>query len=566
MPPFQYQPFVAPDIPSIAALIARSADPYAQAATNIAAGNARASDAIAAAQARAAEMRGDIWGRTLGQIGQIAANLPGQIQQSRNAQQETQLRGIQIDEAQRQLAAQKQMDDAFAGAYTPDANGQPQLDEGKLLSHLPGHLVPGVLQNLTAIKKASADLQESMGKVQQQRTDLAAGLLNGVKAGGYDPKLFLAAVKTASGYGLIPPEEAQQHAIGAIEQGAPYVQQVTDAYLARSPEWQKVQNEATTANARASQAQTAADRLKAELPNIGLQTQKLQQQVSGTEPIQPAQQATIDQGAQRIAIAKQELALNLRKQGFDESQGLNADDPKAQAAIDMLGTYMATTGQMPQGFRVYGKNSAGFYTAVAANAAEKVKAGGGNLATTAAGYKADQASLTQQQKMFDAAQAFLSTADRNAALLDESIKKIPDTGSPVFNKPLRSFAANVSGNADLSQFATYLTSVQNEYAKILTNPNLAGQLTDSARHEAQMLVSPDATVPQILASLKALRAEGTNRLRSIGDQIGAIKGRIGGNAGTGGSVKMQAPDGSTRDVPTDQVEHYKALGARVIGG
>jgi hypothetical protein len=123
-------------------------------------------------------------------------------------------------------------------------------------------------------------------------------------------------------------------------------------------------------------------------------------------------------------------------------------------------------------------------------------------------------------------QGFMATADKNAALLQETLKKIPDTGIPLFNQPVRAFAKNVAGNKDLSQFATYLQSVQNEYARIISQPNLAGQLTDSARHEAEALLDPKSTVPQILGSIEALQKEGTNRLVSVGEQIQRIQKRM----------------------------------------
>lgn len=141
-------------------------------------------------------------------------------------------------------------------------------------------------------------------------------------------------------------------------------------------------------------------------------------------------------------------------------------------------------------------------------------------------YKANGASLTQQQKAADAATAFLATADKNSELLEKTLAKIPDMGSPLLNAPLRSLDQRALGSVDMAQFKTYLQSVQNEYAKILTQPNLSGQLTDSARKEAEQLVSPDATVAQIVGSLQALRAEGGNRLQSIGDQILKIQKRM----------------------------------------
>jgi len=175
-------------------------------------------------------------------------------------------------------------------------------------------------------------------------------------------------------------------------------------------------------------------------------------------------------------------------------------------------------------------------------------------------YKANEASLTQQQKYADAASAFLSTADKNAAQLSAILPKVGDTGTPLFNKPLRVFQQQVQGNPTLSQFGTYLTSVQNEYGKILNNPNLSGQLTDSARHEAQALIDPKATVPQILASVQALNTEGTNRLQSIDEQLQKIMSRMGsGQVGTsggpsnapagGGFIEATDPQGNTHHAP-----------------
>lgn len=452
----------------------------------------------------------------------------GQATALRNAQIQTQTGQINLQEQQRALAAQQALDSAYGGALRPDGT----LDDNALLSHLPGSVAVKVLPQLTAAKKAVADLQDAQLKVAQHQTDLIAGMANGVVESGYDPQTFLQAIRTARDTGLITPEAANQHAVGAIEQGPAYIKQTTDNYLAQSKDWQTALAQKTNATARAMSAQTGAARLQAELPQIQARTAKTQAELSGTLPPTPAQQATIAQGNERIAIARQNLALQLRKQGFDESQGLNADDPNAKAAIDMLGTYMASTGSMPPGFRVYGKNSAGFYTAVAADAAAKVKAGGGSLASTAAGFTADKAALVQQQKMYDAASAFFTTADKNAALLEQTLKTIPDVHSPVFNRPLRAFAVSVQGDPNLSQFATYLTSVQNEYAKILNNPNLAGSLTDAARRETQQLINPAATVPQIVASIQALRTEGRNRLDAIHDQIQTIQKRI----GTGGQT------------------------------
>lgn len=209
--------------------------------------------------------------------------------------------------------------------------------------------------------------------------------------------------------------------------------------------------------------------------------------------------------------------------------GKNSLDPKIlmtpnglyQAAMNLI-----DNGQFPPTGRGSDK------VAVAQRAAINAKVGaiaaetGMDLPTLRSFFKSNAASLTQQQKMQDSVQGFMATADKNSALLDQTLAKIPDTGSPLFNKPLRDFEKGVLGDENLSQFGTYLRSVQNEYGKIISNPNLSGQLTDSARKEAEDLVSPSATVGQMVASIKALNNEGNNRLVSIGDQIKKIQARM----------------------------------------
>ncbi len=194
-----------------------------------------------------------------------------------------------------------------------------------------------------------------------------------------------------------------------------------------------------------------------------------------------------------------------------------------------------------------------------------------DVPTLRAFYRANSKSLAQQQQFADAAQSFLSTADKNSDLLAATLKKIPDTGIPVFNQPLRAFSKSVAGDKNLSQFSTYLQSIQNEYAKILTQPNLAGQLTDSARQEASQLIRSDATVGQILGSVQALRAEGGNRLTSIGEQIQRISGRMQNGTSaqpavatpapvTAGKIIVTAPDGSVQPFDTQaQADRFKQL-------
>lgn len=229
--------------------------------------------------------------------------------------------------------------------------------------------------------------------------------------------------------------------------------------------------------------------------------------------------------------------------------GMAPGDPGWDDAVTQAATTLAQTGRLPPNTRMTGANGAAFTAAVWAKSKALTDAAGTTLAGAGANYGANEGSLKAVQKSYDAAQSFLATADKNGDLLEQSIKQVPDLGSPVFNKPLRSFQQNVAGDPKMSQMATYLASVQNEYAKILSNPNMSGQLSDSARHEAQALIDPNATVPQMVQSLRALRTEGGNRLTSLNDQIKTIQQRIGSQstapAAGGGAVSVKAPNGKT---------------------
>lgn len=151
---------------------------------------------------------------------------------------------------------------------------------------------------------------------------------------------------------------------------------------------------------------------------------------------------------------------------------------------------------------------------------------GMDVPTMRAIFKANAGSLKAMQQYADSAQAFMATADKNMSLLERALEKTPDLGAPVLNKPWREFNQQVLGSEAMSQFRTYLQSIRNEYGKIITSPNLSAQFTDSARHEAGDLLSDDATVGQILESAKALKAEGSNRLASLGEQLGKIRERM----------------------------------------
>lgn len=170
---------------------------------------------------------------------------------------------------------------------------------------------------------------------------------------------------------------------------------------------------------------------------------------------------------------------------------------------------------------------------------------GAGLGASRANYRADSGSLANLQKISDASKAFEQTALKNASVLEETIKKIPDLGAPWLNAPLRSVNRRLLGSVELAAFDAARQTVVPEFARLLNSPTASGQLTDQARQELERIVSGDYSVKQMLSVLKVLRRDAHNRVQSYEDQVKEIRGRIGAGGGAG-RAQGQAPPQANR--------------------
>ncbi len=160
------------------------------------------------------------------------------------------------------------------------------------------------------------------------------------------------------------------------------------------------------------------------------------------------------------------------------------------------------------------------------------------IAANAASFKADQDSLKKTQGMADAVNAFESTAKKNLAQFIATAKKVKDSGSPWINKGLRSVQRAALGSEDQAAYDAARQVALTEIAKVVSNPNLTGVLSDSARQEMEALLRGDATLAQTLKVAEMLTQDMDNRKGSIDDQLKEIKGRIKGG-GTAQPVTVQ---------------------------
>jgi hypothetical protein len=155
-----------------------------------------------------------------------------------------------------------------------------------------------------------------------------------------------------------------------------------------------------------------------------------------------------------------------------------------------------------------------------------------DLMLARASYAGDSKSLSSLQGQRDAVISFENTARKNLDMFVDLASKIPDTGVPWLNTPLRMLTDKMVGNENIAAVNVARQVANNEIAKVTTNPGLSGQLSDSARHEVDLYNPANATFKQTLRVAGILRQEMANRHQSLENMLGEIRGRIGAPAGT----------------------------------
>jgi hypothetical protein len=140
------------------------------------------------------------------------------------------------------------------------------------------------------------------------------------------------------------------------------------------------------------------------------------------------------------------------------------------------------------------------------------------------GITADQGSLNAMTKSLDAVTAFENTAIRNGDRLVELGDKVDSTGVPAIERWIRG-GRQATGDPDVAKFNAQMQVYRTEAAKILTNPNLTGQLTDSARHEVEGFLSGASSAEQIRGVVDLLKNDFENRKKTLQNQIKEAQGR-----------------------------------------
>lgn len=164
-------------------------------------------------------------------------------------------------------------------------------------------------------------------------------------------------------------------------------------------------------------------------------------------------------------------------------------------------------------------------------AAEQQKDAGNTAEATAIQQIANKSStlaLNSLSKDLAAIGPFHDMLNTNAEIAIKLAKNIASsrTGSQLVNRPLSWLQNNAADNPNIAEYLFQMQIVKTEGARILNNPRLVGQLTDSARAEMGNVINGNMPLGQTERVLKRMMADGDNRVNAMKSQREVLLGSM----------------------------------------
>jgi hypothetical protein len=230
-------------------------------------------------------------------------------------------------------------------------------------------------------------------------------------------------------------------------------------------------------------------------------------------------------------------------------------DPDMQDMIKLEASNYLRTRTMP----ALGMGSAPLRAEILKEAARQAKVSGVDSISSAAEYKASSQSLANLTKQNDLVIGFEKTAGKNLDMMMSLGQTLQDSGSPLLNQPIRT-ASLMMGGSDQAAFNAARQVAANEIAKVTALAN-SGVITESQRHEYDAILRGDATIAQMLATVKTLRQDMANRLTSNTENIARVKAGIGAGKNGGSNqpkTQVNPANGKTYYLHASDGKYYLA--------
>lgn len=227
---------------------------------------------------------------------------------------------------------------------------------------------------------------------------------------------------------------------------------------------------------------------------------------------------------QHVADMRQryELAyagMENRLQMVQDKNALTTPAELSPDALDNAAAFFILNGRMPIGLSRIGPATLGM---IQNRAAEMTQAAGftpQDFAASGPIVKQKLGALLQLEKNRNAIQAYEAMLNKNIEVLKVLSEKITRSDSPAANRPILWMQQNMQGDPDVAEYLFQVNIVATEIARTLNNPNLVGQLTDTARQEVEQVVSGRLTPAQMSNVLARAQADAHNRAASFDTQV-----------------------------------------------
>lgn len=216
-----------------------------------------------------------------------------------------------------------------------------------------------------------------------------------------------------------------------------------------------------------------------------------------------------------ISLAKQNpnsvdpQTLEVAKQ-IDESSSLTPE------ATDLYADMAIQTGNLPGGFgmskvRTVVMNKVG-------EAQKTLGIGAGDIIANGAALVANKGALNKLTAQKAQVDTFSDFTDRQLSTLGQTLNAVKDklSGTPLFNKPIVSWAKNVQGDPEVQAYLQQLQSTQTEVARLVAGLAASGGAVPvTFEKEWENILSRQSSPAQVEAFIKQASVEKANRQKAF---------------------------------------------------
>lgn len=153
---------------------------------------------------------------------------------------------------------------------------------------------------------------------------------------------------------------------------------------------------------------------------------------------------------------------------------------------------------------------------------------------------------------------FVKMVDMNGEVLKTLADKAIVTNSALANRPINWIEQNIGDYPDMAEFLAQVKIFKDEAARVVSNPNLVGVLSDTARKEMEAVISGNMPLKSMKRVIERLQADSHNRISTMEDEYAGIRG---------GSVRAASPstpsDTSAPSKPASLVDKIPGAKATV---